>query len=135
MAASWRLEPGTEVGVGTRVIEADGLVVSPGFVDVHTHYDAQLTWDPAGNSVDLPRLSRPSWAATVAFSLAPVTPEAAGTWFRCWLWSRACPRHRCMRRLKLDWRSFVTTSTVSMVARRQRWLHGWPLGHPPRRHG
>ena len=30
---------------GNETIDADGLVLSPGIVDVHTHYDAQVTWD------------------------------------------------------------------------------------------
>lgn len=40
------VEVGEVAGTATRTINADGLVVAPGFIDIHTHYDAQISWDP-----------------------------------------------------------------------------------------
>ena len=67
------VEIGKLSGLAARVIDADGLVISPGFVDNHCHYDAQVTWDP------LCSFSCYHGATTViigncSLSLAPVRP-------------------------------------------------------------
>ncbi len=46
-------EVGRVEGRGAREIDADGLLLTPGFVDIHTHYDGQATWDT--------RLAPSSW--------------------------------------------------------------------------
>ena len=40
------VEVGEVTGKGRQEIDADGLLVTPGWVDIHTHYDGQATWDP-----------------------------------------------------------------------------------------
>ena len=40
------VEVGRVDGTARRELDADGLLVTPGFVDVHTHFDGQATWDP-----------------------------------------------------------------------------------------
>ena len=37
---------GDNLGDAKKEIDAAGLLVAPGWVDIHTHYDGQVTWDP-----------------------------------------------------------------------------------------
>src|SRR3546814_11365370 len=39
------VEIGAVTGRGAEELEADGLLVTPGFVDIHTHFDGQAIWD------------------------------------------------------------------------------------------
>ncbi len=39
-------EIGNNIGSARQDLDADGLLVTPGFVDIHTHYDGQISWDP-----------------------------------------------------------------------------------------
>src|SRR5258708_23771920 len=37
---------GGKLGAAKETVKADGLALAPGIIDGHTHYDAQITWDP-----------------------------------------------------------------------------------------
>lgn len=76
------VEIGRIAGTAGRTIDADGLIVAPGFIDGHTHMDAQVAWDPLG--------SCSCWHGVTSvvmsncgFALAPCKPSDRDWYARC----------------------------------------------------
>ena len=90
------------VGSATRVIDATDRVVTPGFVDIHTHLDAQLSWDPIGSSSCYHGITSVVMG-NCGVTFAPCKPEDRGVLAAMMESVEDIPRQAILDGLAWDW--------------------------------
>jgi N-acyl-D-aspartate/D-glutamate deacylase len=100
-----RIGPDVGAPAGATLIDAAEMLVTPGFVDLHTHYDAQLSWDPNASPSPLHGVTT-VLGGNCGFSLAPCDPEHVDYISRMMARVEGMPLAALQQGLAWDWTSF-----------------------------
>jgi N-acyl-D-aspartate/D-glutamate deacylase len=92
------------VGLAQRTIDVQGLLVAPGFVDVHTHLDVQAFWDPTLSPSPLHGVTT-VFAGNCGFTVAPLDEEAGPYLMRMLARVEGMPLASLEVGVPWDWRS------------------------------